>query len=147
MDTILSASAETAAKLWALVRRQFRGFNGIQVTTVGDTVSIGLTQDFLRTIAIAGAGTVKPVLVRQAGGASGSQSTQCTFAYDFAELADTAFASPLGTAQQPLQRREALGRYIQGASSTYGLAGQIAGNWRLLFAFDERRDVATCSGV
>ena len=147
MDSILSASADTAAKLWALIRRQYRGFNGVEVRTFGDSISIGLASDLLRTIAAAGAGTVKPVLVRQAGGASGSQSTQCTFAYDFTELSDTSFASPLGTAQQPLQRREALGRYIQAGSSTYGLAGQIAGNWRLLFAFDERRDVSLCSGT
>lgn len=96
--------------------------------------------------------TLQRVRLKLVSGNPGSATTPCTFRYQFYDIDDVGYDSPLGDPAGviPYEPRTAIGAYIAAPDGSYGLAfydtstDLTQGEWVLLRAFKERPDTATC---
>jgi len=91
----------------------------------------------------AGGGPLVLVELEQAGGFAGHAGTPCTFAYDIYRW-PRGELPPLATEVQPLYGRAAIGRYVQAADESLGVAMYNGEEYVLLLALGEQPAIYTC---
>lgn len=138
MPAPLYVTAEELRKLRALMRRQYRGENGIEVRQSDDVVSVvNVRRD--RDDGSRGGGLTL-VKVSLASGQAGSLTTPCTFTYDIhrADAATLSASTLIASARTPHRLRTAVGAYEAAPSGSFGYAIYTGNAWVFLEALQER---------